>query len=136
MRVENGRQILIVEDHPETEELVRMVLEEEGYRVQSVDTGRAAIRKIASASKDESAQFRPDLILLDLRLPDMDGVEVVKELRQDQTTVPPVVFVSADPAKTLTEAANSVGASAIRKPFEFEDLFRAIEVALSKAATA
>ena len=131
MVVEKDKQILIVEDHPESEELLRMILEDEGYRVQSVETGCEAIRKIVSASKNGSSAFRPDLILLDLRLPDMNGVDVIKELRKCQTEVPPVIFLSADPPKALSEAANSVGASAVRKPFEFDDLFRAIRIALA-----
>jgi CheY-like chemotaxis protein len=127
-------QILIVEDHPESAELLQMILENEGYEVRCVNTGRDALRVFAPLSADENPEFQPDLILLDLRLPDMNGVEVVKELQKSQPAILPVVFLSADSPQILKNAATSVGATAVRKPFEFDDLFQAIENALAKAA--
>jgi CheY-like chemotaxis protein len=129
-----GKQILIVEDHPESEELLRMILEEEGYRVLSVETGREAIRKLAPAPSGNPPECQPDLILMDMILPDLDGVEVVRELRQERAAVPPVVFLSANPLQMLKEAASSVGAAAVRKPFDFDDLFQVIETAIANAA--
>lgn len=132
--IQKRKQILIVEDHPESEELLRMILEDEGYSVQSVETGRHAIQTVAPESADESSEFHPDLILLDLRLPDMNGVDVVRELQKNLPEVPPVVFLSADAPNKLNEAANSVGATAIRKPFNFDELFQAIKRALTSAS--
>ena len=130
--VRKCKQILVVEDHPESVELLRMILEDEGYRVQSVETGRRAIQTVAAPSSDETPDPTPDLILLDLRLPDMNGVEVVRELREQLPEVPPVVFLSADPPQSLKEAARSVGAASVRKPFNFDELFEAIKRALAK----
>jgi len=132
MRSANRNRILIVEDHFESGELLRMILEEEGYLVQIVETGCEAIQKIAAASEIDSKDFPPDLILLDLRLPDMNGLDVVKELQQRMTVVPPVVFLSADPLQSLNDAASSVTASAVRKPFDFDDLLQAVDHALAK----
>jgi CheY-like chemotaxis protein len=73
-----------------------MILEDEGYSVQSVETGRHAIQTVAAPSSDETPAPPPDLILLDLRLPDMNGVDVVRELQENLSEVPPVVFLSAD----------------------------------------
>jgi two-component system OmpR family response regulator len=126
--------ILVVEDHYESAELLQMILENEGYRVRCVGTGRDALRLFTPPSAKGSSEFHPDLILLDLRLPDMNGVEVVKELQKSAPTVPPVAFISADSPQSLQAAAHSVGAAAVRKPFEFDDLFQAIEGALAKAA--
>lgn len=134
--VQPGRQILIVEDHPESLELMQMILELEGYQVQTAETGRDAVETVTTASADEASDFHLDLILLDLRLPDMNGVEVVKELQENLPEVPPVIILSADPPQSLKEAARSVGATALRKPFEFDDLVQAIRRALTKAATA
>jgi DNA-binding NtrC family response regulator len=61
---------------------------------------------------------------------------VVKELQENLPEVPPVVFLSADPLHSLKEAAQSVGARFLRKPFEFDDLFQTIKRALSKIAIA
>jgi len=127
-----GKQILVVEDHPESMELLRMILEDEGYSVKSVETGRCAIMALSASSPDETPDPTPDLILLDLRLPDMNGVDVIRELQENLPEVPPVVFLSADPLRSLEEAAHSVGAAAVRKPFDFDELFEAIKRALAK----
>jgi two-component system, OmpR family, response regulator len=130
--VRKGKQILVVEDHPESVELLRMILEDEGYSVQSVGTGRRAIQAVSAPPSDETPAPSPDLILLDLRLPDMNGVEVVRELKENLPEVPPVVFLSADPPQSLKNAARSVGAAAVRKPFNLDELFEAIDRALAK----
>jgi CheY-like chemotaxis protein len=130
--VRKGKQILVVEDHPESVELLRMILEGEGYSVQSVETGRRAIQTVSAPSSDETPDAPPDLILLDLRLPDMTGVEVVRELQENLPEVPPVVFLSADSPQSLKDAARSVGAAAVRKPFTLDELFEAIQRALDK----
>jgi len=136
MRSVNCKQILVVEDHFESAELLRMILEEEGYLVQIAETGAEAIQKIAAASMTDSEDFYPDLILLDLRLPDMSGVEVVTALQKQYAVVPPVVLLSADPQQYLNDAANSLGTSAVRKPFDFDELFQSIRIALKTHHTA
>jgi CheY-like chemotaxis protein len=131
--VRKGKQILVVEDHPESVELLRMILEDEGYSVQSVETGRRAIQTILAPPSDEIPDPPPpDLILLDLRLPDMNGVDVVRELQENLPEVPPVIFLSADPPQSLKNAARSVGAAAVRKPFNLDELFEVIDRALAK----
>ncbi|MGE0131566.1 MAG: response regulator transcription factor [Blastocatellales bacterium] len=130
----DGKQVLVVEDHPESADLLRMVLESGGYNVRSVSDGRHAIKTLTLAHEDSN--FKPDLILLDLRLPDMNGIDVVRELQKNHSAIPPVIFLSADPPQSLKEAASSVGAGAVRKPFDFDELFQAIENALSKTASA
>jgi CheY-like chemotaxis protein len=127
-----GKEILIVEDHPESVELLQMILEDEGYSVQSAETGRRAIQKVLALSSDEIPAPPPDLILIDLRLPDMSGVDVVRELQKNLSEVPPVVFLSADTPQSLKDAALSVGAASVRKPFELDDLFEVIKRALAK----
>src|SRR5262245_16588631 len=130
-QVRKGKQILVVEDHPESVELLRMILEDEGYSVQSVETGRRAIQAVSAQSSEEIPDPPPDLILLDLRLPDMTGVEVVRELQEKLPEVPPVVFLSAGSPQSLKEAARSVGAAAVRKPFNLDELFEVINSALA-----
>jgi len=125
-------RILVVEDHPESAELVQMMLEDGGYEALCVNTGRDALRVFAAQSADKTSNWRPDLILLDLRLPDMSGVEVVRELQKNQPSIPPVIFLSADSPQILRNVASSIGAAAIRKPFNFDDLYRAIEAELGK----
>jgi CheY-like chemotaxis protein len=126
-KIQQGKRILVVEDHPESLELLQMMLEDEGYRVQSAETGRNAIETVTSPPADETPDAPPDL----MRLPDMNGVDVVRALQETLSEVPPVVFLSADPPQTLKEAARSVGATSVRKPFEFDELFQAIKRALN-----
>src|SRR5262249_8070010 len=127
--VRKGKQILVVEDHPESMELLRMILEDEGYSVQSVETGRRAIQAVSAPSPDETTAPPPDLILFDLSLRDMTGVEVVRQWKETLREVPPVVFLSADSPQSLKEAARSVGAAAVRKPFSLDELFEVINSA-------
>ena len=108
-----------------------MMLEDEGYHVQSAETGRNAIEAVTSPPADGTPDPLPDLILLDLRLPDMNGVDVVRALQENLSEVPPVVILSADPPQALKEAARSVGATSVRKPFDFDELFQAIKRALN-----
>jgi CheY-like chemotaxis protein len=129
---QRGERILVVEDHPESLELLQMILEDEGYRVQSAETGRHAIEAVTSPPADETPDPHPDLILIDLRLPDMNGVEVVRALQENLSEVLPVVFLSADPPQALKEAERSVGATSVRKPFSLDELFEAIKRALAK----
>jgi two-component system, sensor histidine kinase and response regulator len=125
-------RILVVEDHPESAELLQMILENDGYEARCVNTGRDALRVFAAQSADITSNWSPDLILLDLRLPDMSGLEVARELQKNQPSIPPVIFLSADSPQILRNVASSVGAAAIRKPFNFDDLYRAIEGELGK----
>lgn len=125
-------RILIVEDHPESAELLQMILENEGYEARCVGTGREALRIFAAQSKNKTSKWRPDLILLDLRLPDMNGVEVAYKLQRSQRSIPPVVFLSAESPQVLENVVNSISATAVRKPFEFDALFRAIKSELNK----
>src|SRR5262249_34578443 len=134
--IHHGKQILLVEDHPDSLELLHMILEGEGYCVHSVKTGRDPIQPFAPPSLGLPQEFHPDLILLDLRLPDMNGVDVAGALQENLPGAPPVVFLSADPPNALREAADSVGATAVRKPFDFDELFEAIKRAIAKTARA
>jgi DNA-binding response OmpR family regulator len=135
-KTQRCKQILVVEDHPESAELLKMILEEENYCVECVETGRAALQVFTHNSTNEAQCFHPDVVVLDLRLPDMSGIELVEELQRTQASIPPVIVLSADPANSLIEAAHSIGAIAVRKPFDFDDLFSAIETALARTTFA
>jgi PAS domain S-box-containing protein len=87
-------QILIVEDDVATRKILRRILEKQGWAVTEADSGRTALEKLEIA--------RPDLILLDLMLPDMDGFELIGELRKSHSRDPiPIVAITG---KDLTPA--------------------------------
>jgi PAS domain S-box-containing protein len=83
-------RVLVVEDEPAARELLRRVLEAEGWTVTEAENGRQALERVA--------QQRPDLILLDLMMPEMDGFELMDELRRREGwgTIPVVVVTAKD----------------------------------------
>jgi two-component system response regulator VicR len=82
------RQILCIEDEPETVELIRLILERRDFIVVQASSGEAGLRALR--------QSRPDLVLLDLMTPDMDGWDVYQQIKSDKDTSEiPVIVVTA-----------------------------------------
>lgn len=79
-----GVQILVVEDNEKSMKLLRDVLQATGYRTLEATTGRRAV--------ELAAEHRPDLVLMDIQLPDIDGVEALGRLRADERTASIPVF--------------------------------------------
>lgn len=104
----HGR-ILIVEDDKEIRELLSLYLEHEHYQVMSVGNGAEALR--------EAERFQPNLVILDILLPDMNGLEICKKLRNNSNL--PVIFVSCQQASEHVIAGLDVGGDDyITKPFD------------------
>jgi two-component system KDP operon response regulator KdpE len=113
--------VLLVDDEPALVRAVTAGLEARGYRVRSSLTGRAAIAAAASAE--------PDVTLLDLGLPDLDGVTVCRELRRHVGS--PIIVLSADGAVDRKVAAFEEGADDyVTKPFSMPELLARIAVAV------
>lgn len=84
----SGAKILVVEENPRNMELVRDVLQATGYRTVEATTGERAV--------ELAAEHGPDLVLMDIQLPDIDGVETLGRLRADESTAAiPVVALTA-----------------------------------------
>ena len=114
---------LIVEDEPEANKLLAMVVRLRGYRTESAFTGGEALAKAGSA--------RPDVVLLDLMLPDIDGYEVCSALKARRATNPiPVVMVSARVAADNRLRGLRVGADDyVPKPYTPDQIFGALAAA-------
>ena len=80
--------VLVVDDEPHIVQLTRMYLEREGYRVHSVGDGEAALRAVAS--------LHPDALVLDIMLPKLDGLEIVRRLRNDNDPIPIIMLTARD----------------------------------------
>ncbi len=80
--------VLVVDDEPHIVQLARMYLEREGYRVHSVGDGKAALAAVASR--------HPDALVLDIMLPELDGLEVVRRLRAENNPVPIIMLTARD----------------------------------------
>jgi CheY-like chemotaxis protein len=117
--------ILIVDDMPETRRLMRRVLERAAMRVTEADSGEAALRA--------AALQRPDLIVLDLRLPGMSGFDVARKIRADPNpalAATPLLACSASVQPEVRREALDAGCDAFEgKPFSiagFADLIRGL----------
>jgi flagellar protein FlaH len=119
--------LLVAEDHRDTRELLVDILQDSGYDVISAEGGGVALEKAVSEN--------PDLILLDVSMPFMDGWEVLKRLRENpETKATPVVMVTAVRPAQGELAAWRLGARHyIAKPFTSDRVVLAVKVALSEA---
>lgn len=117
--------IVVIEDEPQIRRFLRTGLGSQGYQLIEADTGKQGLV--------EAATQKPDLVILDLGLPDMDGVAVVHELRQWSTV--PVIVLSARSQETDKIAALDAGADDyLTKPFGVGELLARLRVALRHAA--
>ncbi len=119
-----AKTILIVEDDPNISELVQMYLEKEGYNTRIASDGGQGL--------DLFRQLRPDLVLLDIMLPVMDGWSVLRTIRQDSKT--PVIMLTAkgetnDKVQGLKQGADDY----LTKPFEMKELLARVEAVLRRA---
>lgn len=122
---ENKSTVLVIEDEAQMLKFVRVSLAAQGYRVLEATTGEDGLRQAAS--------YTPDLIVLDLGLPDLDGMEVTKKIRE--WSAAPIIVVSArgheeDKVRALDEGADDY----LTKPFGTGELLARIRVALRHAA--
>ncbi|MCP2728286.1 response regulator [Limnofasciculus baicalensis] len=117
----NQGNILIVDDTPENLQVLSATLSDRGYKVRGVIKGQMAIRAAKSAP--------PDLILLDIRMPEMDGYEVCERLKADpQTRDIPIIFISAlDEVLDKVKAFKAGGVDYITKPFQVEEVLARVE---------
>ncbi len=124
------KKVLIVEDEPDMVELLRWNLEKEGYRVEAARDGIAAL--------EAARRFGPDLVVLDLMLPGLDGFEVLKRLRAGRTSAHvPVILLTARTAETDRVVGLELGADDyVTKPFSPRELAARIKAILRRAARA
>jgi CheY-like chemotaxis protein len=121
--VTNGDRILVVDDLPDNYVLLQTVLETEGYQVEIADNGHAALQKIAS--------YPPDLVLLDVMMPGMNGFEVTRRIRQNPS-LPfiPILLVTGYSEPTPADGFDAGADGFIRKPIDFEDLLKRVQTIL------
>jgi CheY-like chemotaxis protein len=110
------RLVLIADDDEDILALVRATIERSGHEVMAVADGAAALSAMA--------ERRPDLAVLDIAMPELDGLEVLRRLRaDDETRDLPVILLTAQAQAADVERGFATGASAyVRKPFSPRDL--------------
>lgn len=116
--------VLLIDDEPQIRRLLRVTLEANGYSVTDAATGQEGIV--------QAAQSRPEIILLDLGLPDMEGVEVLKRIREWSRV--PVVILSVRDREDDKVAALDTGADDyVTKPFSSAELLARLRTALRRS---
>jgi two-component system KDP operon response regulator KdpE len=110
---------LIIDDEIQIRRLLRLALESRGYVVREAETGRLGLQ--------EAAFHRPDVVLLDLGLPDMDGLEVLKSLRE-WSTVPVLILSVRDQENIKVTALESGADDYVTKPFSTAELVARLAV--------
>jgi two-component system KDP operon response regulator KdpE len=118
-----GMRVLIVDDEPSLVAAMKPLLRSRGYEVSTAVSGRGAL--------DAVERDRPDLIVLDLALPDTDGIEICRLIRDGSST--PIIVLSARGKESDKVAALDAGADDyVTKPFGTEELMARIRVALRR----
>jgi len=122
MVIELTQRILIVEDEPQIARVLQLELEFEGYETKVTHTGT-----------DGLIAYREgvwDLILLDIMLPEMNGLDVLKRIRKDERMTPVILLTAKSDVKDKVEGLDLGANDYITKPFEFDELLARIRVAL------
>lgn len=112
-------RILVVDDIADNLLLLQTILESEGYQVELANSGQAALNKIKTAP--------PDLVLLDVMMPEMNGFQVTQQVRQDPS-LPfiPILLVTGYTEPTPAEGYDVGADGFIRKPIDFDELLNRI----------
>ncbi len=122
-----GRKILIVEDEVDFRELLLHVLTEKGYRVSAAGNGEDGLRLYSEGA--------PDLVLLDVHLPDMSGFEICRKIRAEgpRPETPILICTVRSEVAPVAEGLSSGATDYVLKPFQVSDLLERIQTALSGA---
>jgi CheY-like chemotaxis protein len=113
------RKILVVEDHPDSRDLLALYLRIQGYTAYTAEDGREGLKLIQ--------QDRPHLIITDLSMPHLDGVEMIRLIRQmPECHATPIIVMTAYGSGEERAALQAGANQAIAKPIEYEALIQQI----------
>jgi two-component system, OmpR family, response regulator len=119
-------RVLVVDDEPALSELLSMALRYEGWDVRTAGDGLAAVR----AARD----FRPDAVVLDMMLPDLDGLEVLRRLRADGGDVPVLFLTAKDAVEDRVAGLTAGGDDYVTKPFSLEEVVARLRALVRRTA--
>ncbi len=121
----SAARILVVDDEPAITQLVAMALHYEGFEVVTAGDGARALALLPG--------FRPDLVVLDVMLPDIDGFQIVQLLRERADPVPVVFLTARDSPEDAVRGLSSGGDDYLTKPFLVEELIARIRAVLRRS---
>jgi two-component system OmpR family response regulator len=122
----NGSTVLVVDDEDSIVDLVSSALRFTGYQVVSAQAGFDALRSVKAS--------QPDLIVLDVNLPDLDGFEVCRRIRRDGIDTPVIFLTARDEPEALRQGFRHGGDDYLTKPFSLEELTLRIEAVLRRSS--
>ncbi|MFE3002648.1 response regulator transcription factor [Nocardia sp. NPDC059246] len=120
--------VLVVDDEPPLAELVSLALRYEGWEVMTAGDGRTAVTKARST--------RPDVVVLDLMLPDMTGLELLRKLRQQDPRLPVLLLTAKDSVEDRIAGLTAGGDDYVTKPFSIEEVVLRLRSLLRRAGVA
>ncbi|MFF5991046.1 response regulator transcription factor [Prauserella flavalba] len=118
-------RVLVVDDESSLAELVSLALRMEGWEIRTAGDGAGAIR--------EARGFRPDAVVLDVMLPDLDGLEVLRRLRADTPYLPVLLLTAKDAVEDRIAGLTAGGDDYVTKPFSLEELALRLRALLRRA---
>ncbi|MGO9750773.1 MAG: response regulator transcription factor [Solirubrobacteraceae bacterium] len=119
-------RVMVVDDEPNITELVALGLRYEGFEVLSAGDGRSALRAVIES--------RPALVILDVRLPDIDGFEVCRRLRADGIRVPVVFLTARDATEDKIAGLTIGGDDYLTKPFSLDELIARVRAIIRRTS--
>lgn len=127
MHTENPVRLLVVDDEPHIADLVATVARYEGWQAVTAGSGEAALAR--------AAEFGPDIVVLDLMLPGIDGFTVLDKLRESGTAVPVVFLTAKDATADRVAGLTRGGDDYLVKPFSVEELMARLRAVLRRSST-
>jgi two-component system response regulator RpaA len=121
-------KILVIEDNRDSRDILAKLLRMSGYDVMSANDGEAGLAT--------AIQQNPDLIITDIHMPNMNGIEFVQRVRKNQTLDKvPVLVVTAFGSQVAREAVNAGADAAAEKPFDFDRFLLTVEELIGRSRT-
>lgn len=123
IKIQTAR-VLVVDDEPEITDIVETFLTEAGYTVTVENSSRRAVSK--------AKEFKPDVVILDIMMPDMDGYQVCQDMKQDPNlSGTPIVFLTGkDRSDDMGRSFKAGGDMFIKKPFSCERLLEIVNIVI------
>ena len=121
-------RVLVVDDEPNIADVVAMALRYQGFEVATAGDGRDALKEVEA--------FRPDLIVLDVMLPDFEGFEVARRLGDRRIAVPIIFLTARDATEDKVRGLTIGGDDYVTKPFSLEELVARIRTVLRRSGVA
>src|SRR5438105_749143 len=121
-----GSRVLVVDDEPQITRVLRTVLSSQGYQVRTAGEGESALSSFS--------EWRPELVITDLYMPRMDGLELCRRIRA-MSSVPIIILSVKGEERSKVEALDSGADDYVTKPFGIDELLARVRAALRRGPT-